>query len=76
MTVSECYVDMTFMEYDTVEEITVPEEAVSSAADSGASGGLDLPQDNTYGDESVVKPQNRWSRPAVWETAGRATRYR
>ena len=56
VTISECYVDMTFMEYDTVEEITVPEEAVSSAADSGSAGGLDLPQDDTYGDESVVKP--------------------
>ena len=56
MTISECYVDMTFMEYDTVEEITVPEEAVSSATDSGAAGGLDLPQDDTYGDGSVVKP--------------------
>ena len=47
---------MTFMEYDTVEEITVPEEAVSTAADSGSAGGLDLPQDDTYGDDSVVKP--------------------
>ena len=56
VTISECYVDMTFMEYDTVEEITVPEEAVSSATDSGAAGGLDLPQDDIYGDESVVKP--------------------
>lgn len=56
VTISECYVDMTFMEYDTVEEITVPEEAVSSATDSGAAGGLDLPQDDTYGDGSVVKP--------------------
>ena len=46
VTISECYVDMTFMEYDTVEEITVPEEAVSSATDSGAAGGLDLPQDD------------------------------
>ena len=35
---------------------TVPEEAVSSATDSGVAGGLDLPQDDTYGDGSVVKP--------------------
>lgn len=56
VTVSECYVDMTFMEYDTVEEITVPEEAVSSATDSSSSSGLDLPQDDSYKDKSVVKP--------------------
>ena len=53
--VSECYVDMTFMEYDTVEEITVPDEAVSAAED-GSDSGLDLPQDDTYEDESVVTP--------------------
>lgn len=52
VTISECYVDMTFMEYDTVEEITVPEEVITSAADSG----LNLPQDDTYGDKSAVKP--------------------
>lgn len=52
VTISECYVDMTFMEYDTVEEITVPDEVVTSAADSG----LNLPQDDTYGDKSAVKP--------------------
>lgn len=55
VTVSECYVDMTFMEYDTVEEITVPDEAVSAAED-GSDSGLDLPQDDTYEDESVVTP--------------------
>ena len=55
VTVSECYVDMTFMEYDTVEEITVPDEAVS-AAEEGSDSGLDLPQDDTYEDESVVTP--------------------
>ena len=66
VTISECYVDMTFMEYDTVEEITVPEEAVSSATDSGAAGGLDLPQDDIYGDD----------RTAIWETAGRAILFR
>lgn len=52
VTISECYVDMTFMEYDTVEEIRVPEEVITSAADSG----LNLPQDDTYGDKSAVKP--------------------
>lgn len=55
VTVSECYVDMTFMEYDTVEEITVLDEAVSAAED-GSDSGLDLPQDDTYEDESVVTP--------------------
>lgn len=55
VTVSECYVDMTFMEYDTVEEITVPDEAVSAAED-GSDSGLDLPQDDTYEDESAVTP--------------------
>ena len=55
VTVSECYVDMTFMEYDTVEELTVPDEAVSAAED-GSDSGLDLPQDDTYEDESVVTP--------------------
>lgn len=56
VSLSECYVDMTFMEYDTVEAITVPEEAVSSATDNSSESGLDLPQDDIYGDESVVKP--------------------
>ena len=28
VTVSECYVDVNFMEYDSVGEITVPEEAI------------------------------------------------
>lgn len=56
VTLSDCYVDMTFMEYDTVDEITVPEEAVSSAVDSGSAGALDLPQDDTFGDDSVVTP--------------------
>ena len=55
VTVSECYVDMTFMEYDTVEEITVPDE-VLSAAETGSGSGLDLPRDDTYGDGSAVEP--------------------
>lgn len=56
VTISQCYVDMTFMEYDTVEEITVPEEVAASAADGGSAGGLDLPQDDSYDDGSVVTP--------------------
>lgn len=54
VTVSECYVDVTFMEYDSVGEITVPEEAVSEAANT-ANGELDLPDgDGSY--ESNVTP--------------------
>ena len=54
--VSRREVSFEITETAEVEEITVPEEAVSSATDSGVAGGLDLPQDDTYGDGSVVKP--------------------
>lgn len=36
VTVSECYVDMTFLEYDNVEPITVPEDVIAAAEGTGA----------------------------------------
>lgn len=55
VTVSECYVDVNFMEYDSVGEITVPEEAISGAADM-SDDELDLPGVDSEMYESDVKP--------------------
>ncbi len=41
VTFSEYYLDMTFMEYDSVEEIVVPDEALAAAEDSGT-GAADI----------------------------------
>lgn len=53
--VTECYVDVTFMEYDSVGEITVPDEAVSQAVDI-TDESLDLPADDSGLYESDVTP--------------------
>lgn len=53
--VSECYVDVTVMEYDSVGEITVPEETISSAVDDTGDD-LDLPDDDSGLYESDVTP--------------------
>lgn len=55
VTVSECYVDVTFMEYDSVGEITVPEEAISEAVNT-TNGELDLSGDDSETYESNVTP--------------------
>ena len=55
VTVSECYVDVTFMEYDSVGESTVPEEAASEAANI-TNNELDLPNDDSELYKSNVTP--------------------
>lgn len=48
ISISECYMDITFMEYDTVDEITVPEEALSEAVDvDNTDGGSGLSDDGS-----------------------------
>lgn len=53
--VTECYADVTFMEYDSVREINVPEEALSQAVDI-TDESLDLPDDDSGLYESDVTP--------------------
>ena len=55
VTVSECYVDVTFMEYDSVGEIAVPEEAVSEAANT-TNDEFDLSSGDSEPYESNVTP--------------------
>lgn len=57
ISISECYMDITFMEYDTVDEITVPEEALSEAIDVDDAGdGSGLSDDDGSLYSSEVKP--------------------